>query len=95
MLSLSNWLSAIPMPRTMIAAKTSRRTIRSRVWVAREIVVSDTRSATLVARPMTRRSTMKATARAISTVMTAEIQSPLESQKLSSTGPILPVLPRA
>ena len=35
---------------TMIATKTSRRTIRSRVFAARETVVSLTRDATRVAR---------------------------------------------
>ena len=75
----------------MIAAKTSRRTIRSRVIAARETVVSVTREATLVARPITKRSTMKAIANVISSVIPAEIQSPLESQNVSSTDPILPV----
>ena len=76
----------------MIATKTSRRTIRSRVFAARETVVSLTLEATLVARAMTKRSTMKAIANVITSVIAAEIQSPLESQKVSSTAPILPVL---
>ena len=40
---------------------------------------------------MTKRSTMKATANVIRSVIPAEIQSPLDSQKVCSTGPILPV----
>ena len=76
----------------MIAAKTSLRTIRSRVIAARETVVSLTRDATRVARPITNRSTMNAIANVITSVIPAEIQSPLDSQKVCSTGPILPVL---
>ena len=90
--NLSNWLSAIPRPTTMIATKTSRRTIRSRVFAARETVASLTLEATRVARPITNRSTMKAIAKAIRSVIAAEIQSPLESQKVSSMPTILPVL---
>ena len=88
--SLSNWLRAIPSPTMMIAAKTSRRIIRRRVFAARETVVSLTREATRVALPITTRSTKNATAKVISRVIAAEIQSPFASQNVSSTGPILP-----
>ena len=54
-------------------------------------VVSVSEVATLVARPMTKRSTMNASANATASEISAEIQSPLESQKVSSTVSILPV----
>ena len=53
----------------MIAAKTSRRTIRSRVAVARETLVSLTFDATRVARAITKRSTTNATANATTSVI--------------------------
>ena len=79
----------------MITTKTRRRTMRRRVFAARETVVSLTREATRVARPITRRSIANASANAITSVIRAEIHSPLLSQNVSSMGPILPVFAAA
>src|SRR3954462_13011368 len=80
----ANWLSARATPIRMISRKRRRRTRRSRVRAARESSPVSMRTAALMARPSSSRSTMTAIAIATSIVIAAEISSPCCCQKLCS-----------